>query len=145
MDARDAVAGSRDAMAVERVFGKPYDVGGAVVIPTARVSGGAGGGESSAAEGSGYGTGFGLAARPAGVYVSRDGKVEWKPAVDANRIVLGAQVVAVVALLTLRGLVRAGGPGRAAGPRERRRRRHRGAGPRACRAARARPWSGRRA
>jgi len=35
-------------------------------------------------------------------YVIRDGAVQWRPAVDVNRVVLGAQLVAIIALLTLR-------------------------------------------
>jgi hypothetical protein len=38
--------------------------------------------------------------RPSGVYVVKDGDVRWIPAVDVNRVILGAQVVAIVALLT---------------------------------------------
>jgi hypothetical protein len=33
--------------------------------------------------------------------------VTWRPAVDLNRIVLGGQVVAIVALLTIRAIVKA--------------------------------------
>jgi hypothetical protein len=33
--------------------------------------------------------------------------VTWRPAVDLNKVILGAQVVAVVALLTIRGIVKA--------------------------------------
>ena len=51
--------------------------------------------------------GFGLSATPAGVYVLKDDKVSWQPAVDVNRVVLGGQLVALVALLVLRSLVRA--------------------------------------
>jgi hypothetical protein len=55
----------------------------------------------------GSGSGFGLAARPVGAYLIRGEEVTWRPAVDLNRIVLGAQVVAIVALLTLRAIVKA--------------------------------------
>jgi hypothetical protein len=33
--------------------------------------------------------------------------VSWRPAVDLNRIVLGGQIVAIVALLTIRAIVKA--------------------------------------
>jgi hypothetical protein len=33
--------------------------------------------------------------------------VSWRPAVDVNKIILGGQVVAVVALLTIRAIVKA--------------------------------------
>jgi hypothetical protein len=39
-------------------------------------------------------------------YLIRDDDVTRRPAVDLNRIVLGAQVVAVVALLTIRAIVK---------------------------------------
>ena len=44
-------------------------------------------------------------ARPVGVYVVKDGEVSWQPSIDVMRIVLGGQIVAVVALLTLRRLL----------------------------------------
>jgi len=47
-----------------------------------------------------------MSARPVGAFVIRDGEMTWRPAVDVTRIVLGAQVVAVVALLTLRRIVK---------------------------------------
>jgi hypothetical protein len=37
----------------------------------------------------------------------REGELSWRPAVDVNRVILGGQVVAVVALLTLRAIVKA--------------------------------------
>jgi uncharacterized spore protein YtfJ len=78
------------------------------VIPVARVAGGAGGGGGAApqGEGQGEGSGFGVSARPAGVFVLKGDKVRWQPAVDVNRVILGAQVVAVVALLTVRSIIR---------------------------------------
>jgi uncharacterized spore protein YtfJ len=79
------------------------------VIPAARVQGGGGGGGSEGGPtlGKGAGSGFGLIARPVGAFVIREGGVSWQPAVDVNRIVLGAQMVAIVALLTVRTIVRA--------------------------------------
>jgi len=41
-----------------------------------------------------------------GVFVLKDGKVSWHPAIDVNRIVLGGQLVAVVALLVARSVLR---------------------------------------
>jgi hypothetical protein len=38
--------------------------------------------------------------------VIRDGAVSWQPAVDVTRIVLQGQVVAIVALLVARSLLR---------------------------------------
>jgi hypothetical protein len=40
------------------------------------------------------------------MYVIRDGNAVWQPAIDVNRIVLGTQVVAIVALLVLRSILR---------------------------------------
>jgi uncharacterized spore protein YtfJ len=93
----------------ERVFGQPVERDGVVLVPAARLGAGVGGGkgEGPQAEGSGSGFGYGFGARPAGAYVIREGKVSWQPAVDVNRLMLGFQVVAVVALLTVRAIVKA--------------------------------------
>jgi uncharacterized spore protein YtfJ len=109
MDAQDVIAQARDAMTVKRVFGEPYEKGGVTVVPVARVHGGAGGGggESAAGEEKGSGGGFGMSARPVGVFVIRGEELSWRPAVDVNRIILGGQIVAVVALLTIRSMAKA--------------------------------------
>ena len=109
-----------ETLSARRVFGEPVVKNGLTVIPVARIMGGAGGGEnptepgSGGAEGTeskprqpGFGAGFGLAARPAGVYVLQGDKVQWLPALDVNRVVLGMQVVAIVLLLTIRSIARA--------------------------------------
>jgi len=44
-------------------------------------------------------------ARPVGVFVVRDGEVTWQPAVDVLPIILGAQAVALAALVTVRAAV----------------------------------------
>jgi uncharacterized spore protein YtfJ len=112
MDVQSIIGQARDAITVKRVFGDPYERNGVTVIPAATVKGGAGGGggEGTGPEGQGQGrgegSGFGLTAKPAGAYVIQGDSVRWQPAVDVNRIVLGAQVVAVVALLTLRAVLR---------------------------------------
>ncbi len=107
-----------DVLSARRVFGEPVVKNGTTVIPVARIMGGAGGGEgptgaTSADEATGktrklqqFGGGFGLSARPAGVYVLQGDKVSWIPAVDVNRVLVGMQVVAVVLLLTIRSIVR---------------------------------------
>ena len=111
----------KDTMTVKRVFGDAYERDGVTVIPVASVRGGGGGGggegegmdaegsgpkgSAPKASGSGGGVGFGIAARPVGVYVVKDGEVTWQPSVDVMRIVLGSQVVAIVALFTLRRLL----------------------------------------
>ena len=109
MDVLETIAQARDAITVRRVFGEPYERDGVTVIPAARVQGGGGGGGSEGGPtlGKGAGSGFGLIARPVGAFVIREGRVSWQPAVDVTRIVLGGQALAVVALLTIRTIVRA--------------------------------------
>ena len=122
MDAHEVLAHARDAMSVKRVFGEPYEQDGLTVIPVASVMGGAGagggtgagaqpastddGGVEGGAGDSGYGMGYGLKTTPAGVYVIKGGEVEWKPAVDMNRLALQRAGVIVVALLVLRSIIR---------------------------------------
>jgi uncharacterized spore protein YtfJ len=50
-------------------------------------------------EGEGGGGGFGVRAKPAGVYVVREGSVQWQPAIDVNRLALGGQILVAVAVL----------------------------------------------
>jgi len=109
MEVQDVIAQARDALTVKRVFGEPYEQDGVTVIPVARVQGGAGGGggEGPDGQGRGSGSGFGLSARPVGAFVIRGDELTWRPAIDVTRIVLGGQVVAVVALLTIRAIVKA--------------------------------------
>ena len=104
---------ARDALTVKRVFGEPYEKDGVTIIPAARVQGGAGagGGEDPQGQGKGSGSGFAMTARPVGAFIIREGELSWRPAVDVNRIVLGGQVVAVVALLTVRTIIKGPRPG----------------------------------
>jgi uncharacterized spore protein YtfJ len=90
-----------DGMKPDHVYGQPIERDGSLFLPAAKVRGGGGGGGDT--EGN-AGGGFGLTAKPAGVYVIRNGDAEWRPAIDVNRIVLGAQVVAIVALLVVRSI-----------------------------------------
>ena len=109
MDVQDVIAQVKDTLTVKRVFGEPYEKDGVTVIPAARVQGGAGGGsgEDPNSQGRGSGRGFGVTARPVGAFIVRDGDLNWRPAVDVNRIILGGQVVVVVALLTVRAIIKA--------------------------------------
>src|SRR4030095_14987853 len=109
MEVNDVISQARDTLTVKRVFGDPYEKNGVTVIPAARVQGGPGGGDGEGPEGQGkgWGSGFGLNARPVGAFLIRGDEVMWRPAVDLNKIILGAQVVAVVALLTIRAIVKA--------------------------------------
>ena len=101
---REAVYGNT----VKRVFGEPYEKDGMTIIPVAAVAGGAGGGSGPDSQGNaGSGGGFGVAARPVGVYVIQNGQVRWEPAFDLNRVILGGQLVVVILLLTLRSILKA--------------------------------------
>jgi uncharacterized spore protein YtfJ len=110
MDVMDMIAQTRDTVTARRAFGDPYEQDGVTIVPVAQVSGGGGGG-SGKLEGEnprdGSGGGFGLGVVPAGVFVLKGGQVSWRPAVNVNKVILGAQTVAVVALLTLRSIFKA--------------------------------------
>lgn len=108
MNVQEIVTQARDVLTVKRVFGEPYEKNGLTIIPAAALAGGAGGG-GDGTQGKGAGGGFGVGAKPAGVYVIKDGAVRWQPAVDVNRVILGGQIVALVALLTLRAIMAARG------------------------------------
>jgi uncharacterized spore protein YtfJ len=101
----------KDMLTVQRVFGDPYQMDGVSVLPVAVVRGAGGGGAGGGTapdektNGSGAGVGFGVNARPLGVFVAREGDVQWRPAVDVMRIVLGGQIVALVAILALRRIL----------------------------------------
>jgi uncharacterized spore protein YtfJ len=109
MDVKETIGSAEQAMTVRRVFGEPYERNGLTVIPAARIGGGAGGGggEGPEGQGQGEGSGFAISARPAGAFVITGDEVRWHPSIDVNRIVLGAQIVAIVALLTARAFARA--------------------------------------
>lgn len=115
MQTEDLVRQAQEAITVRRVFGEPYQSDGLTIIPAASVRGGGGGGggtdgsaEAGVGQGAqGSGAGFGMTARPAGAYVIQGGEVRWRPAIDVNRIIAGGQVVAIVALLTLRAVAKA--------------------------------------
>ena len=49
---------------------------------------------------------MGLGGVPAGAFVVENGHAVWRPAIDVNRIILGGQVVAIVALLTFGSVAR---------------------------------------
>ena len=113
MQVKEIIDQARDVLSVRRVFGEPIERDGLVVIPVAIVRGGAGGGSgegqatSESPGGAGGGAGWTASARPAGVYVISGSDVRWQPAVDVNRAILGGQLVAIVALLTLRSIFKA--------------------------------------
>ena len=90
-------------MDAKQVFGAPIERDGVLFVPAAKVRGGGGAGGDT--EGNGGG-GFGLTAKPAGMYVIKDGDAEWRPALDLNRVIIGGQLVAIVALLAVRSILR---------------------------------------
>jgi uncharacterized spore protein YtfJ len=88
------MAGARDAISAKRVFGKPYEHDGVVVIPVAKVGGGGGGRGRKR-------YGFGMHGQPVGAFVIRGQKVRWKPAIDVNGLLFRAQVMAGAAALLM--------------------------------------------
>lgn len=90
------ISNMQSAVGAQPVFGAPIQVNGTTLIPAVAVRG-AGAGERG-------GAGFGLRARPVGVYAVRDGSISWRPAIDVNRVIAGAQIVGLV--VALNALVR---------------------------------------
>jgi uncharacterized spore protein YtfJ len=99
MKVDELLEGARDAITVRRVYGEPVEREGVTLVPAAAVRGGGGGGGD--AEGNGGG-GFGLAGRPVGAWVIRDGEVTWRPALDLTRLVAIAAAALLAAVRMLR-------------------------------------------
>ena len=102
-DIDELLRGAQDAIAAKRVYGEPVERDGVTVIPAAAVRGGGGGGGDDTNNGGG---GFGLMARPVGAYVISGEKVEWKPAIDVQRLMVGWQVVVGLAVFAVWSLAR---------------------------------------
>jgi uncharacterized spore protein YtfJ len=123
---------ARDIMDARMVYSHPITQDRLVVIPAARITGGAGSGRGTGRadrgqadrgqadrgqadrgqadrgeDATGEGGGFGVRSVPAGAFVIKDGQVTWRPAVDVNKIILGVQLVAVITLLVARSILRA--------------------------------------
>jgi uncharacterized spore protein YtfJ len=92
MEAHEMSAGARDAITAKRVFGKPYEHNGVVVIPVAKIGGGGGGRGKKR-------FGFGMRGQPVGAFVVRGEKVRWKPLIDVNGLLFRAQVMAGAAAI----------------------------------------------
>lgn len=108
MKVDELMSTAKDAITVKRVYAEPYEKDGLTVIPAAIVGGGAGGGTGHDQKGQeNQGGGFGMSGRPAGAYVIRDGQVDWRPAVDPNRIIAMLGLAVVAYLLTRPRMVRA--------------------------------------
>lgn len=104
MDLRQMAKDVSEAMTIQHVFGEERSHNGVTVIPVAAVRGGGGAGEGNEGA-SGSGGGFGVTARPAGVFVIRGNEVEWKAAVNATAVVLGGQLLAIVLALVFKSIV----------------------------------------
>ncbi|GIJ48120.1 hypothetical protein Val02_50060 [Virgisporangium aliadipatigenens] len=80
------------------VFGPAVVRDDVTMVPVARVSVWSGG-ETADGGGERPASAARITARPLGALVVTHGKVCWRPALDVNKVILGGQVVAVVALL----------------------------------------------
>jgi hypothetical protein len=105
MNTQEILTGAQGALTARRVFGDPIEVRGVTILPVATIGGGGGGGQRGDEDGR---VGFGVRARPAGVYVIRDdGSVSWRPALNLNLVILGGQLVGLAAILSLRSVLKA--------------------------------------
>jgi uncharacterized spore protein YtfJ len=101
MDMKETISAARDSITVQRVYGEAYERNGVAVIPAANVQGGAGGGTGEQEGKTGGGGGFGIRATPAGAYVIRGDRVNWQPAFNLNRAILGCQLLGLAAILLI--------------------------------------------
>ncbi|HEY8821312.1 MAG TPA: hypothetical protein VIM49_05100 [Dermatophilaceae bacterium] len=108
MKVTEVLSAAKDAITVKRVYAEPYEKDGLTVIPAAVVRGGAGGGTGHDDKGQdGEGGGFGMIGRPAGAFVVKDGQVDWRPAIDPNRIVAMVGLAVIAYLLSRPRMARA--------------------------------------
>jgi uncharacterized spore protein YtfJ len=103
MKVDEMIQGAQEALAVSRVYGEPIAKNGVTLIPVAEVSGAGGGGSDEANNGGG---GFGVSARPVGVWIIRGDDVEWEPAVDVTKVAMRGMLVAIVFLFVARSIVK---------------------------------------
>ncbi|MGZ5332700.1 MAG: spore germination protein GerW family protein [Solirubrobacterales bacterium] len=102
MDVDGTLRKARGLMQAKRVYAEPIERDGVTVIPAASISGGGGGGGTDDGNGrSDGGGGFGMTGSPVGAWVIRDGSAEWKPSLDLNRALMGAQLLTLLLLLAL--------------------------------------------
>jgi uncharacterized spore protein YtfJ len=104
MTVQEILEQARESGSARIVYAQPYEQDGLTVIPAAAVVGGGGGGVDGETK---YGGGLGLAARPVGAWVVDGRHVHWVPALDVNRLLVGAQLLALAALLVVRSVARA--------------------------------------
>ncbi len=98
MDPKTILEKAQDAMSARSVYAEPYTEGGTTIIPVAAVRGGGGGGGDERANGGG---GFGLSARPVGAYVICDGAVQWRAAIDYERVAIAGLLVTGAAIVAI--------------------------------------------
>lgn len=88
-EARQVIGSPETDPDVARVFGEAYKTDdGATVIPVTNVRGASKPGVNDGR--------FALRAKPAGVFVIKDGKAAWVPAVDAGRVAMMGILVGLV-------------------------------------------------
>ncbi|HEY5438876.1 MAG TPA: spore germination protein GerW family protein [Acidimicrobiales bacterium] len=121
MNLEDLLGKIAQNLSVGRTFGAAYEKDGTMIIPVALVAGGGGAGEGTSvpesngerevdstathdAPSNGSGGGFGGVVMPVGVYVVKDEKVRWVPAVSANLVIV---VVFILVRMMLRSRIRA--------------------------------------
>lgn len=102
MESVDVLQSVQENLNVRRVFGDPVQSGDATILPVATVGGGGGAGHQAGKDG----VGFGLGAKPAGVFVIRNGEAKWRPAFNVNLIVAGGQIVALAGIFALTSFLR---------------------------------------
>ena len=103
----ELMARASDNLTVKRVYGEPYEKNGVTLIPAAAIRGGAGGGEGErGGDEGGMGGGFGMTARPVGAYQIKGDEVSWIPAADTTRVIILSEIVAIVALLVFRSILK---------------------------------------
>lgn len=117
MQVQEILEEAQKNVGATRVYADPYVQNGLTVIPAATVAGGGGAGRGESAEGHGGGGGFGVKSKPSGAWVIEDGVVRWKAAVDLNRILLGAELVALAGVFAVRAIYAPRSPSRRRTPR----------------------------
>jgi len=91
----------RASIEAKRVYADPVQVDGVTVVPAATVRGGGGGGNDGEGQSGG---GFGIVGSPTGAWVVKEGQVDWKPAIDATKVLVLGELTAMVGLLAWRSV-----------------------------------------
>jgi hypothetical protein len=99
MEVQEILEEARKGVGAQGVYGEPYRQNGITVIPAVATGGGGGGGQGGEKE---LGGGFGFVTRPKGAWVIEGNTVRWKTALDLNRVILGAELVALVGIFAAR-------------------------------------------